>query len=596
MNSVSVIEATPQARAVPSAAADRASVSTAQATPLQPVHFPAADTVVQTLRDAGLLAREAAEQAVTVAREANLHITTALLRLNAIAELPLYRHYAGLLGLALLQHETDEAGVLAPQFQAAAQALGLTPSWFALKGLLALRRADHVLVGFREEIGADALALLARRCAASALPMQLAVVTPTLVQRVHSTQNEAEPFGVADDLRLLRELAEEGPTIELVNSLLSQAVTQRASDIHFEPEEFDFAVRLRVDGQMQELARHPRDRYEAVVCRVKILSGLDIAERRLPQDGRINGRVHGESFDMRVSVLPGSLGEAMVLRLLRQDRKPQALQDLGMSEPHARLFRRWTQLSNGIVLVTGPTGSGKSTTLYTALELANDRRRKIITIEDPVEYRIKGITQLQVNADIGYTFATALRSILRHDPDMILVGEIRDEETARIAIQSALTGHMVLSTLHTNSAIGAITRLVDMGLEPFLIAASVRGLMAQRLVRRLCSHCAVPDATEDDALQALLQRFGLQAGATPRRAVGCAHCAHTGYFGRQAIYDLIELNPEFGHQIAQGASETQLLSLLGPLAGQGLLRSGVAQIATGHTTLSEVIRATAGAQ
>ena len=459
MSSASVIEATAARNVAPSLAADRASVSAPPAYP----HFPAAEALVQALRDAGLLAREAAEQAVTVGREANLHVTTALLRLNAIAELPLYRHYADLLGLPLLQHESDEAGVLAPQFQAAVQALGLSPSWFALKGLLALRRADHVLVAFREEVGTDALALLWRRCAASALPMQLAVVTPTLVQRVHSTQSVAEPFGVADDLRLLRELAEEGPTIELVNSLLSQAVTQRASDIHFEPEEFDFAVRLRVDGQMQELARHPRDRYDAVVCRVKILSGLDIAERRLPQDGRINGRVHGESFDMRVSVLPGSLGEAMVLRLLRQDRKPQALQDLGMSEPHAQLFRRWTQLSNGIVLVTGPTGSGKSTTLYTALELANDRRRKIITIEDPVEYRIKGITQLQVNADIGYTFATALRSILRHDPDMILVGEIRDEETARIAIQSALTGHMVLSTLHTNSAIGAITRLVDMG-------------------------------------------------------------------------------------------------------------------------------------
>ena len=559
-------------------------------------HFPTADLVLQTLHGAGLLAREAVEQAAAVARETGLHVTTALLRLNAIAELPLYRHYARLLDLPLLQHESDEAGMLAPQFQAAAQTLRLAPPWFALKGLLALQRQDHVLVAFREEVNSSTLALLTRRCAAAALPMQLAVATPTLVQRVHSSRNEAEPFAVADDLRLLRELAEEGPTIELVNSLLSQAVTQRASDIHFEPEEFDFAVRLRVDGQLQELARHPRDRYDAVVCRVKILSGLDIAERRLPQDGRINGRVHGESFDMRVSVLPGSLGEAMVLRLLRQDRKPQALQDLGMSEPQAELLRRWTQLSNGIVLVTGPTGSGKSTTLYTALELANDRRRKIITIEDPVEYRIKGITQLQVNAEIGYTFATALRSILRHDPDMILVGEIRDEETARIAIQSALTGHMVLSTLHTNSAIGAITRLVDMGLEPFLIAASVRGLMAQRLVRHLCTHCAEPDTAADAALQALLERFALQAQAQPRRAVGCAHCAHTGYFGRQAIYDLIELNPEFGHQIAQGASEGQLLAMLGPLAGQGLLRSGVMQIALGHTTLSEVIRATAGAQ
>lgn len=557
--------------------------------------FPSASELLERLHADGLIGRDAADQALSLVREAGLHPTTALLRLNAIAELPLYRHYAGQLGLPLLQQETDEAVLLAPQLLAAAEQLALSTDWLALKGLIVLHRADGLLLAFREYIGGEALALLKRRADGVGLALSLAVLTPTLADRVFSTQRQIDPVAANDDLRMLRELAEEGPTIELVNSLLSQAVTQRASDIHFEPEEFEFAVRLRVDGDMLELARHPKDRFDAVVCRIKILSGLDIAERRLPQDGRINGRVHGESFDIRVSVLPGVLGESLVLRLLRQDRKPSQLQDLGMSPRHSVIFQRWTQFANGIVLVTGPTGSGKSTTLYTALELANDRSRKIITVEDPVEYRIKGITQLQVNSDIGYTFASALRSILRHDPDMILVGEIRDEETARIAIQSALTGHMVLSTLHTNSAVGAITRLIDMGMEPFLIAASVRGLMAQRLVRRLCKHCALPDESPDSALQTLLDRFDLGSDAKPMKAVGCPHCNQTGFHGRLAVYDLIELNAELGHLIAQGAGESQLLAMLGAHADQGLLRSGVELIAGGETTLHEVIRATAGA-
>ncbi len=494
-----------------------------------------------------------------------------------------------------MEQEHEEAALVAAQLLTAVETLRLSPDWLALKGLIVAQRENILLVAFREQINSEAFALLERRAAAIAMPLQLAVITPTLAERVFSTQRQIDPISVGDDLRVLRELAEEGPTIELVNSLLSQAVTRRASDIHFEPEEFEFAVRLRVDGDMLELARHPRDRFDAVVCRIKILSGLDIAERRLPQDGRINGRVHGESFDIRVSVLPGVLGESLVLRLLRQDKKPSQLQDLGMSPEHAAIFQRWTQFANGIVLVTGPTGSGKSTSLYTALELANDHSRKIITVEDPVEYRIKGITQLQVNSDIGYTFAAALRSILRHDPDMILVGEIRDEETARMAVQSALTGHMVLSTLHTNSAIGAVTRLVDMGLEPFLIAASIRGLMAQRLVRRLCSHCAEPDQQPDSALVALLDRFGLSLEARPMRAVGCTQCDHTGFHGRLAIYDMIELTADLGHQIAQGASESTLLAMVGPYADQGLLRSGIVLTAQGKTTLPEVIRATAGA-
>lgn len=562
---------------------------------------PGCPDLLSRLQAHGLISQESAATAQTLNAQTGLHPVPALLRLNAIAELPLYRFYAEQIALPLLSHEREDAHSLAEEVQRAATLLGISVGWMEIKGLLLRAQeaeadtAARWQLAFREQVHPDVLRLLQRKLAGRRAQLDVALMTSTLCDQVYRAQHAFRPANASsDDLRTLRELAEEGPIIELVNSILSEAVTRRASDLHFEPEEFEFTARVRVDGDMVDLARHPRDRFDAVACRLKILSNLDIAERRLPQDGRINARVNGESFDIRVSVLPGTHGESIVLRLLRQERKPAQLLDLGMGPQHANLFTRWTQLSHGIVLVTGPTGSGKSTTLYTALELANDRARKIITVEDPVEYRIKGITQLQVNADIGFTFASALRSILRHDPDMILVGEIRDEETARIAIQSALTGHLVLSTLHTNSAIGAITRLVDMGLEPFLLATSIRGLMAQRLVRRLCEHCAVPDPEDDPTLTALFARFATPSPA-PKRAVGCAHCSGTGFFGRLAIYDLIEITPDLAHRIAVSQSEAQLLDSIGPFADQGLLRSGIAMVAAGQTTLAEVMRTTAGA-
>ena len=551
--------------------------------------------LVDRLIASGLVPRESAERARQLTAQTGVHPVPGLLRLNAIAEAPLYRFYAEQMGLPLLGDSGSDVDALAAAAQTGATQLGLSPSWLSSKGVLFLRQGDAWSVAFREEAANDVRALVQRKSRALGTDFEWMLVPPSLYEQLLRAKREVLDTRVGtEDLRALRELAEEGPTIELVNSILSQAVTQRASDVHFEPEEFEFKVRVRVDGEMLEQTRQARDRFDAVACRLKILASLDIAERRLPQDGRINARVNGESFDIRVSILPGALGESIVLRLLRQERKPAQLEDLGMSASHATSFERWAALANGIVLVTGPTGSGKSTTLYTALELANDRTKKIITVEDPVEYKIRGITQLQVNSDIGFTFAAALRSILRHDPDIILVGEIRDEETARIAIQSALTGHLVLSTLHTNSAIGAVTRLADMGVEPFLIAASVRGLMAQRLVRCLCTHCAQPEPP-DEALSALLERFSLQRGATPKRAIGCSHCSGTGYYGRRAIYDLIEVTPEVGHRIALGEGESQLLAALGPQVDQGLLRSGVVMAANGETTLGEVLRATGAA-
>lgn len=559
--------------------------------------LPDAAALLEELTAAGVVSADSAERARLLEREAQLSPAAALLRLNAVAELPLYRFLAKRLGLTLLgDGDSLEPAQLAVGMAAAAQTLGLTDTWLALKGVLVFREAEAWVVAFKSMPGAEHRAVFERLAQVRGEAFKWRLVLPSLHEHVLRSGRQEDQTSVgSDDLRALRELAEEGPTIELVNTVLSQAVTRRASDIHFEPEEFEFVVRARIDGDMQELSRFGRDRFDAVSCRLKILSSLDIAERRLPQDGRIGARVNGESFDIRVSVLPGVHGESIVLRLLRQERKPTALRDLGMSQAQAQLLTNWSNLPNGIVLVTGPTGSGKSTTLYTTLELANDRSKKIITVEDPVEYKIRGITQLQVNADIGFTFAAALRSILRHDPDTILLGEIRDEETARIAIQSALTGHLVLSTLHTNSAIGAVTRLIDMGIEPFLIAASVRGLMAQRLVRRLCEECAVPDLQPDEATQAVLAKMKLTTDAKPRRPVGCAHCSGTGFWGRMAVYDMIDLPPDVAHRIAVGDGEQALLRALGHEQDDGLLRSGVELVAEGRTTLAEVLRSTAGA-
>ncbi|MFM4973611.1 GspE/PulE family protein, partial [Aeromonas veronii] len=313
----------------------------------------------------------------------------------------------------------------------------------------------------------------------------------TLVDQVRRESAVTDLFSNSE--HSLQALIEEAPVVELVNNLLAQAVDSGASDIHVEPEELRFTVRMRVDGVLHTHMVQPAERYPAIGSRIKLIAGLDIAEKRLPQDGRITLRLSGQDMDIRVSTAPGVHGESIVMRLLPKNRGTLSLEKLGFEPDHLSLLHSWLACPNGIVLVTGPTGSGKSTTLYAALEAMRDGSNKIITVEDPVEYQVSGVTQIQAHNEIGYTFSRALRAILRQDPDTIMIGEIRDLDTAQIAIQSALTGHLVLSTLHTNDAASAFTRLVDMGLEPFLVAASVRGVQAQRLVRRLCEQCAVED-------------------------------------------------------------------------------------------------------
>ncbi len=395
-----------------------------------------------------------------------------------------------------------------------------------------------------------------------------------------------------DSAKQLREMAEEAPVIELVNNLLSQAVDLGASDIHVEPGEEQFAVRMRVDGVLHTRLAQPVERFPAVASRIKLISGIDIAERRLPQDGRITTRISGQEMDIRVSTVPCAFGESIVLRMLAKERNELTLEHLGMEADHLAMFRSWLHANNGIVLVTGPTGSGKSTTLSAALEETDDGIKKIITVEDPVEYQMPNVTQIQTHAEIGYTFARALRAILRQDPDVIMIGEIRDLETAEIAIRSALTGHIVLSTVHTNDAISSFTRLVDMGVEPFLVAAPVRGVQAQRLVRKVCIHCSTrvdPPALVRAQLDRLPPRL---LGNRWVRVEGCDACRHTGYRGRMGIYELVPVTDELRDRIVAGANLTDLKKLAGDQGHRTLLQDGLIKASHGYTTLEEVSRLT----
>ena len=393
-----------------------------------------------------------------------------------------------------------------------------------------------------------------------------------------------------DSARQLREMAEEAPIIELVNNLLSQAVDAGASDIHVEPAEEQFAVRMRVDGVLHTRLTQPVERFPAVASRIKLISGIDIAERRLPQDGRISTRIAGREMDIRVSTVPCAFGESIVLRLLAKERDDLTFGNLGMEGDHLGLFGSWLHTNNGIVLVTGPTGSGKSTTLAAGLQEIDDGIKKIITVEDPVEHQMPNITQIQTHAEIGYTFARALRAILRQDPDVIMIGEIRDLETAEIAIRSALTGHLVLSTVHTNDALSSFTRLIDMGVEPFLVVAPVRGVQAQRLVRRACPRCARP-ADPPSLLGARLE------GIPPRflgdrwvRVEGCEACRHTGYSGRTGIYELVPVSAELQDLIVNGAKLNDLKALARRQGHRTLLQDGLIKASHGHTTGEEIAR------
>jgi general secretion pathway protein E/type IV pilus assembly protein PilB len=386
--------------------------------------------------------------------------------------------------------------------------------------------------------------------------------------------------------------AEDASIIRFVNQFLRDAVELRASDIHLEPFEDELRIRYRIDGVLQEVPVPPQiKRFQpAIVSRVKILAHLNIAEKRLPQDGRIKIRLDDAEIDIRVSVIPMLHGEAVVMRLLRQNSTLRGMKDLGMDGREFGCFRHVLQLPHGIILVTGPTGSGKTSTLYTALNEINDLERKIITIEDPIEYQLKGVNQIQVNEKSGLTFARGLRSILRHDPDVVLIGEIRDAETAQIAVQASLTGHLVFSTLHTNDAPGACTRLVDMGVEPYLVASSLEAVLAQRLVRVLCKHCAQPDNSPTAA--AFKAKIGIPANHTIYKSTGCRDCRNTGFHGRHAIFEWMDSNDEIRQLILQNASTDQIRNAARRDQMKTLAEDGWRLVRNGVTTVEEVLSVT----
>lgn len=410
------------------------------------------------------------------------------------------------------------------------------------------------------------------------------------------TLGEEGSFQVVDE-RLpddtdLDTAAEDASIIRFVNQVLRDAIELRSSDIHLEPFEDELRIRYRIDGVLQDVPVPAQiKRFQpAIVSRVKILSHLNIAEKRLPQDGRIKIRIDDAEVDIRVSVIPMLHGEAVVMRLLRQNSTLRGMKELGMDGRELAGFHRVLQMPHGIILVTGPTGSGKTSTLYTALNEINDADRKIITIEDPVEYQLKGVNQIQVSEKAGLTFARGLRSILRHDPDVILIGEIRDQETAQIAVQASLTGHLVFSTLHTNDAPGALTRLVDMGVEPYLVASSLEAVLAQRLVRVLCNHCKQAD--DSPAAQAFKAQVGIPSGNVIYKSVGCRECRQTGFFGRHAIFEWMDTDNEIRQLILKNASSDLIRDAARRSGMRTLAEDGWRLVRMGLTTVEEVLSVT----
>ncbi|MDH5830692.1 type II secretion system ATPase GspE [Luteimonas sp. M1R5S18] len=470
------------------------------------------------------------------------------------------------------------------------------------QGVVLLGVGDRARVGLRED--ADPAALLeARRSLGLELDVEM-LPRAAFDRRLSELYADAAMAGGAGELELpgdldalageipatadLLDARDDAPVIRLINGLIAEAARIGASDVHIEPFESALVVRMRVDGVMREALRLPGRIAPLLVSRVKVMARLDIAEKRLPQDGRIGVAMGHKALDVRVSTLPARGGERVVMRILDKDQNALSLDGLGMQPAVREALGRALRMPNGIVLVTGPTGAGKTTTLYAALASLNDGRRNILTVEDPVEYAIDGVGQTQVNARVGMSFAAGLRAILRQDPDVVMVGEVRDPETAQIAVQASLTGHLVLSTVHTNDAPGAVTRLRDMGIEPFLLASSLRLVLAQRLLRRLCAACRQP-APVDAAAAALLG--GAAAGATLYHATGCTRCSHTGYAGRLGIHEALEVDERMRQLIGAGADEDALAAAA--FGGGGRLGDAArAAVLRGETTLEEAMRVT----
>ena len=579
----------------------RPAVEISTRTPERPVRQEARVTppIGRLLIEAGLIGETDLARALAFQQRYGGRLGSILVRLGAVSEERLMPIVANQLNLPLLG-ESDLPAETASYFEAI-KTSGYSVDWWVDQEALPWFTDGQLWVAARDPLMMDLQEFVSAGYPGTPIRWSL-VAAQTLDRALDRVQQRlaADGRNLSDEVGHLRELAEEAPVIELVNNLIGQAFDEGASDIHVEPAEYDFRVRFRLDGVLQTRLTLPRDRFDAVASRIKLVSGLDIAERRLPQDGRLAIRLSGEMVDIRVSSLPSTWGESLVLRLLPKERRQFQLDRLGMTPSDLGLFSHWIREPHGIILITGPTGSGKSTTLYATLEEINDGATKIVTVEEPVEYSVKGISQVHAQPDIGYTFARALRAILRQDPDKIMIGEIRDLETAQIAVQAALTGHMVFSTLHTNDSLSAFTRLVDMGVEPFLVASAVRLVMAQRLARRLCRHCAEPEEAPTevkDQVEVLRQRTPQLFEGSPqwRRPVGCRECFGSGFRGRLGLYEMVSVNPDIHDAILRHASAQEMREMAHRQGVRTLRDDGLVKAWRAETSLDEVFRVTGGA-
>jgi general secretion pathway protein E len=570
----------------------------------------------------GALSEERLQKAVGIAEEKGLRLQEVLVAIEAIDEMALVKALADELGLPVINKiEVDKLP---------AELIEKIPINFSRQHkLLPISQNNGAIqVAISEVMDLSPLddlrALLGVRCEPVAAP---ASVIKDAINQIYERKDEnelAESEGTeqGEELQDLIDMTDEAPVIRWVNSLFYQAVQDRASDIHIESGENEVVVRYRIDGDLHKIKTAHRGFLQSIVSRVKIEAGLNIAEKRLPQDGRITKKIKGKLVDVRVSTIPTVHGERIVLRLLDKENMLLDLPQLGFDQAKLVQMEWLIAKPNGIVLVTGPTGSGKTTTLYACLNKINTPDLNILTVEDPVEYELKGISQMHVQPKIGLTFASGLRSFLRQDPDVIMVGEIRDFETAEIAINASLTGHLVLSTLHTNDASGAITRLVEMGVQPFLIASSLLGVLAQRLVRKLCLKCREPYIPSDDDLVSLdidPRRFGpplplpvrgsadgkvkkvsTENGLEPRpyfyRAVGCEACVNTGYYGRSGIYELLVVDEPIRHEILASSDSNRIARVAAERGMLSLHKDGARQVLDGVTSVEEVLAATQAAE
>ncbi len=544
----------------------------------------------ETLVRSGKLASRDLERAQLASSELGKPLADVLVQLGLVSEVDVARARAELHELPLLSADDFPAAVPVVQ--------GLQRGFLLAHHVLPLAvEGDTLRVALADP--GDGFVIKALRLA-SGMALQLAVAVPGDIDKALNEPIDADDGDATGDVGVdgdefvehLRDLASEAPVIRLVNTLVGRVIDLRASDIHLEPFDDGLHLRYRVDGVL-ETAEVIAPRQGAAVCsRIKLLAHLDIAERRLPQDGRIRVRVKGRELDLRVSTVPSVHGESVVMRVLDRAAVRLSLEAMRMPDDTLQAFASMLARPHGILLVTGPTGAGKTTTLYAGLSRLDADTQKIVTVEDPVEYQLPGIVQIQVHAQIGLTFANALRSILRQDPDVVMIGEMRDGETAQIAVQSALTGHLVLSTLHTNDAASAVIRMVDMGVERFLITSTVNGVVAQRLVRALCEHCKQPELPDAGWLQSSGLHRHLAPGAPIYQPRGCAACRGSGFRGRLGIYELLVIDGRVRRAIAEGSDAGALHALAVQGGMLTLYEDGLRRVAAGLTTHEEVLRST----